>query len=104
MLRRNTDTQSPKEENDTSHLSCMKSSILVGGYLLHSRYILRQFFAFCIDREWTSKNPAKALKRPRLLEANDIVPFTSEEIVRIIAACDQIGRSVYERLRSRAIV
>jgi len=57
-----------------------------------------------IRREWTSKNPAKALKRPRLLEANQVVPFTSEEIVRIIAACDQIGRSVYERLRARAMV
>lgn len=66
--------------------------------------ILRQFFAFCIDREWTRKNPARALKRPRLLEANDVVPFTSAEIVRIIAACDQIGRAPYERLRSRAMV
>jgi site-specific recombinase XerD len=66
--------------------------------------VLRQFFAFCIDREWTSKNPAKALKRPRLLEANDVVPFTSEEIVRVIAACDQIGRATYERLRARAMV
>jgi site-specific recombinase XerD len=53
--------------------------------------ILRQFFSFCIEREWTRKNPAKALKRPRLLEANDVVPFTSAEIIRIIAACDQIG-------------
>jgi hypothetical protein len=34
--------------------------------------ILRQFFTFCIDREWTRKNPARALKRPRLLEANDV--------------------------------
>jgi site-specific recombinase XerD len=66
--------------------------------------ILRQFFAFCIDREWTRKNPARALKRPRLLEANDVVPFTSEEIVRIIAACDGIGRAKYERLRARAMV
>jgi hypothetical protein len=38
--------------------------------------ILRQFFAFSIEREWTRKNPAKALKRPRLLEANDVEPFT----------------------------
>ena len=41
---------------------------------------LRQFFAFCIDREWTSKNPAKALTRPRLLEANNVVPFTSRRL------------------------
>jgi site-specific recombinase XerD len=66
--------------------------------------ILRQFFAFCIDRDWTRKNPAKTLKRPRLLEPNDVEPFTSNEIVRIIAACDQIGRTTYERLRARAMV
>jgi len=66
--------------------------------------ILRQFFEFCRDRDWTRTNPAKALKRPRLLEANDVVPFTSAEIVRIIAACDHIGRANYERLRARAMV
>jgi site-specific recombinase XerD len=66
--------------------------------------ILRQFFEFCRDREWTRTNPAKALKRPRLLEANDVKPFTSAEIVRIIAACGQIGRANYERLRARAMV
>jgi site-specific recombinase XerD len=66
--------------------------------------ILRQFFAFCVDREWIRKNPAKALTRPRLLEANDVVPYSSAEIVRIIAACDEIGRAKYERLRSRAMV
>jgi site-specific recombinase XerD len=66
--------------------------------------ILRQFFEFCRDREWTRTNPAKTLKRPRLLEANDVVPFTSAEIVRIIAACEHIGRANYERLRARAMV
>jgi len=66
--------------------------------------ILRQFFAFCIEREWTRKNPAKALKRPHLLEANDVEPFTKAEIGRMIAACDFIGRSSYERLRARAMV
>jgi site-specific recombinase XerD len=66
--------------------------------------ILRQFFAFGIEREWTRKNPAKSLRRPRLLEANDVEPFTSDEIVRTIAACDHIGRSRYERRRARAMV
>jgi site-specific recombinase XerD len=66
--------------------------------------ILRQFFAFCMEREWIRKNPAKALKRPRLLQANDVEPFTPAEIIRTIAACDQIGRSSYERLRARAMV
>jgi site-specific recombinase XerD len=66
--------------------------------------LLRQFFDFCRDREWTSKNPAKSLRRPILKEANDIVPYTQNEIVKIIAACDQIGRSTYERRRARAMV
>jgi site-specific recombinase XerD len=66
--------------------------------------ILRQFFNFCIEREWTRKNPAKALKRPHLLDANDVEPFTKEEIARMVAACDFIGRSSYERLRARAMV
>jgi site-specific recombinase XerD len=66
--------------------------------------ILRQFFEFCRDREWTRRNLAKVLKRPRLLEANSVEPFTSAEIVRSIAACSQIGRDSYERLRARAMV
>jgi site-specific recombinase XerD len=66
--------------------------------------ILRQFFAFCIDRDWARKNPAKALKRPSLLEANDVVPYTLAQIVRIIAACNEIGRVSYERLRASAMV
>ena len=66
--------------------------------------VLRQFFSFCIDREWTTKNPAKNLVRPKLLEANDVKPFRQDEMVRVIAACDFIGRSSYERLRARAMV
>ena len=66
--------------------------------------LLRQFFEFCRDREWTTKNPARSLKRPILIEANDVVPYTQGEIVKIIAACDQIGRTSYERRRARAAV
>jgi hypothetical protein len=36
--------------------------------------LLTQFFEFCRDREWTAKNPARSLKRPRMIEANNIVP------------------------------
>jgi site-specific recombinase XerD len=66
--------------------------------------ILKQFFDFCRDREWIGMNPAKALKRPKLVEANDVVPYTSAEIARIIRACDEFGRTKYERLRARAMV
>jgi len=65
--------------------------------------LLRQFFEFCRDREWTTKNPARSLKRPVLREANNVVPYTPEEIVRILAACAQFGRTSYERRRARAI-
>jgi integrase len=66
--------------------------------------LLRQFFEFCRDREWTTKNPARALKRPVLHEANDVVPYSRAEIIKMIAACDQIGRASYERRRARAMV
>jgi site-specific recombinase XerD len=66
--------------------------------------LLRQFFSFCIDREWTTKYPAKRLTRPRLFEANDVIPYTLAEIVKMFAACLQIGRTSYERLRAHAMV
>jgi site-specific recombinase XerD len=66
--------------------------------------LLRQFFEFCRDREWTTKNPARSLKRPIMMEANDVVPYTQSEIVKIIAACDHVGKNSYERRRSRAMV
>ncbi len=65
--------------------------------------LLRQFFEFCRDREWTTRNPAKSLKRPRMDEANQIVPYTRNEIIRIFSACEEIGRTSYERQRARAM-
>jgi len=66
--------------------------------------LLRQFFTFCAERGWSRGNPARALRRPRIVDVNDVTPFTQDEIVRIIAACDQIGLYAYERLRARAMV
>jgi integrase/recombinase XerD len=65
--------------------------------------LLRQLFEFCRDRDWTTRNPARALKIPRVREANDVVPYSQNDIIKIIAACDEIGRSSYERLRARAM-
>jgi len=65
--------------------------------------LLTQLFEFCRDREWTAKNPARSLKKPRMTEANNIVPYTKSEIIAIIAACDQIGRTSYERRRAKAM-
>ena len=41
--------------------------------------VLRQFFRFSVDRDWMQKNPARVLKRPRIVEANDVVPYTQED-------------------------
>jgi site-specific recombinase XerD len=66
--------------------------------------LLRQFFEFCRDRGWIAANPAKNLKRPIIREANEVVPYTQQEIIKILSACEQIGRSSYERRRARAMV
>jgi site-specific recombinase XerD len=66
---------------------------------------LRQFCGFCVDRRWMMDgNPAKRIKSPRNLKPNDVEPFTSVEVGRIIAACGVIGSGAYERLRARAMV
>jgi integrase len=35
---------------------------------------------------------------------NEVVPYTRNEIVKIIAACDEFGRTSYERRRAHAMV
>jgi site-specific recombinase XerD len=66
--------------------------------------LLRQFFTYCFDRRWVETNPAKAIKLPSGLKPTDKEPYTPSEMAAIIAACDRIGHSAYERLRSRAMV
>lgn len=65
---------------------------------------LRQFFTFCRDRNWTDDNPAKRIKSAKNIKPAEVIPYTSEELTRIIAACEAIGRTSYERLRARAMV
>ena len=66
--------------------------------------ILRVFFGFCTDRDWTRQNPAKKIKLPRNLKPNEVVPFTPTEIADMLKACDTFGQKQYERLRARAMV
>jgi len=66
--------------------------------------ILRGFFHFAVDRDWLLKNPAKLVAQPRNLKPAPKEPYTQEEIIRILAACDSFGRNSYERLRARAMV
>jgi site-specific recombinase XerD len=65
---------------------------------------LRQFFGFCRERNWSDDNPAKRIKSAKNIKPAEVVPYTPEELVSIISACDAIGRGSYERLRARAMV
>ncbi|HLJ13433.1 MAG TPA: site-specific integrase [Bryobacteraceae bacterium] len=65
---------------------------------------LRQFFGYCRDRDWLKDNPARRIKSAKNIKPSDVVPYTSEEIARILGACDFIGRADYERRRARAMV
>ncbi|HMF76928.1 MAG TPA: tyrosine-type recombinase/integrase [Bryobacteraceae bacterium] len=65
--------------------------------------ILRQFFRYCVANDWTGKSPAAAVKTPHNIQPTDKEPYSRNEIIRILAACDGIGRRPYERLRARAM-
>jgi site-specific recombinase XerD len=66
--------------------------------------LLRQFFGFCMARKWVEESPAKAMKMPPEPKPGERVPYTSEEITRILVACETFGRGPYERLRAKAAI
>jgi len=49
---------------------------------------LRAFFRFAYDSNWMNSNPAAKLKPPKVAESPTL-PFTEEEMGRILAACNQ---------------
>ncbi len=65
--------------------------------------ILRNFFGFCVSRKWMDSNPAKEVKAPTV-KPKPKEPYRQEEVLRIISACDQLGKCRYERARARAMV
>lgn len=69
---------------------------------------LRAFFAWCVDRGWISKNPAKRVRLPQVTEIATL-PFTNKEVLKLLAACDQISsddpaETAYVRKRARALL
>jgi site-specific recombinase XerD len=66
--------------------------------------ILRQFFSFAVERGWIADNPGKKIKSPRNIKPAEVVPYTHQEITRMMTAADGIGNSTYERLRARAML
>ena len=65
---------------------------------------VRHFLRFCVRNEWVLRNWAEMVQMPKGLPPAKREPYEPNEVARIIAACDQIGRGAYERLRARAMV
>jgi site-specific recombinase XerD len=65
---------------------------------------LRGFFRFSMDRKWTSENPAASVSMPKNIKPTDKEPYSRNDVVKILAACDGIGHYPYERLRARAMI
>ena len=71
---------------------------------------LRSFFRFAQESAWVEKNPARKLKGPKV-PIRPTLPFTREEMVRILAALDPYvaqtaprGKDNARRLRSLVLV
>ena len=52
---------------------------------------LRAFFRFCVNRKWIDETPVSVDLKPPIgsSKAADKMPFSDDEIARIIAACDK---------------
>jgi integrase/recombinase XerD len=46
---------------------------------------LRSFFRFCLEGDWIEKNPCRGIRLPKLKD-KPTLPFTEEEVIRILAA------------------
>jgi integrase len=62
-------------------------------------------------KRWIASNCATEMKGPRNLTPNGVIPYTTEDEIKILVACDQIGsdryirpEEVYERLRAKAMI
>jgi Phage integrase, N-terminal SAM-like domain len=54
--------------------------------------ILRRFFRFCVDRKWTSENPATTVAMPKNIKPTDKEPYSREDLINILSACDVFGQ------------
>ena len=65
---------------------------------------IRHSFRHCLDNEWIFRSWADKVPMPKNLKPTEREPYSPNEIAKIIAACDVVGRGTYERLRARAMV
>jgi integrase/recombinase XerD len=63
---------------------------------------LRGFFRFCMHDDWIAKNPARAVKAPKVTD-KPTLPFSQAEMQRILKACDRYPGN-RDRLRAFVLV
>ena len=85
------------DEFDLSTLSAFRSSWLDGPRTSAKKLErLRSFFEFAQKRKWVADNPANELKSPKITLCPTL-PFTREEMRRILAAVDTYREDIEER-------
>jgi site-specific recombinase XerD len=62
---------------------------------------VRAFLSFCVSSNWLDENPAKGVKPPKVTMPPTL-PFSDEEMARILKACDQYPRKNSLGLDNRA--
>ena len=60
------------------------------------------FFRFCMHDDWIAKNPARAVKAPKVTD-KPTLPFSQAEMQRILKACDRYPGN-RDRLRAFVLV
>jgi site-specific recombinase XerD len=65
---------------------------------------LRQFWSYCVARDLCKENIALKVRGPTIISPNDVEPYSTEEVERIIVATQEFGRNQYERKRAKAII
>ncbi len=65
---------------------------------------LRQFFSFCVKRNWASENVAASIDPPRNIKPAPVEPYTPSEMAKFLVACESFGRTSYERRRAKAML
>jgi integrase len=58
--------------------------------------MLKPFFEYCVANEWTTRNPARAVKNPKgrdIDKAQQRLPFTDDELKRMYDACPKYGNT-----------
>jgi site-specific recombinase XerD len=63
---------------------------------------LRAFMSFCSASEWLLKNPAKAVRLPKV-ERTQVRPFSEQEITKLLQACEDF-RGDGTRLRAMILL